>query len=118
MFFLSNQYKHYAYYINKLRYNERFEELPQNDVKKRIVIQIDNPNQDFNELTKFFYQLGIELDKGYGMIPINLSLHRYVVRGFGNSTARENLKQIEGIKVFSDPDIESHDKGNKEIVDI
>jgi hypothetical protein len=92
--------------------------LSQNGIKKRVLIQIDNPIQNFDELTKLFEQFGIELDKEYGLIPINPLLHQYVARGFGDSKAILQLKQKAGIKVFSDPDIKPDDNGNSESVAI
>jgi hypothetical protein len=85
-----------------------------NENLQRVMIQIDNPKQDFSGLVQFFAGFGVELDKDYGIVPINPSIKRFLIRGWATSKAIESIRHQAGIKVFADPHIGHNTTSNQE----
>jgi hypothetical protein len=74
------------------------------DVKSRYVIQLERPGEpvDMEFVRTLLGGTGVELDAGYGPVPVNPSLGRFVVRGFASPEARALAERIPGIKFFAD----------------
>jgi len=73
-------------------------------VKSRYVIQLERPGErvDMEFVRALLGGTGVELDAGYGPVPVNPSLGRFVVRGFASPEARALAGRIPGIKFFTD----------------
>ena len=74
--------------------------------RRRFIIQVDLPGekQSLRTISRLLKDTGVELDRGYGPIPINADIGRYVVRGWATKEARERAERIPGVVLF--PDIE------------
>jgi hypothetical protein len=71
---------------------------------QRFIIQVDRPGKKFDmpEALTLFEGTGLELDEGYGPIPINPKLGRYVLRGLATPEARSRAERISGVRFFAD----------------
>jgi len=79
------------------------------EVKKRqFLIQIDRPGEslDLSTIEKLLKGTGVQLDRKYGPILINLNLGRYVVRGVATPEGRVRAEKISGVRFFSDVKME------------
>jgi hypothetical protein len=74
------------------------------DVKSRYVIQLERPGErvDMEFVRALLGDTGVEVDTGYGPIPVNPGLGRFVVRGFASPEARALAERIPGITFFVD----------------
>ena len=74
------------------------------DVKSRYVIQLERPGErvDMEFVRALLGDTGVEVDTGYGPIPVNPSLGRFVVRGLASPEARALAERIPGIRFFAD----------------
>jgi hypothetical protein len=71
----------------------------------RYIIQVDRPppeRVDMAVIRALLDGLGVDLDPGYGPIPVNPQLGRYVVRGTASPDARARAEQIPGVRFFAD----------------
>ncbi|HEV8265778.1 MAG TPA: hypothetical protein VGQ06_12595 [Gemmatimonadales bacterium] len=73
-------------------------------VKSRYVIQLERPGErvDMEFVRALLGGTGVEVDAGYGPVPVNPGLGRFVVRGFASPEARALAEQIPGIRFFAD----------------
>ena len=73
-------------------------------VKSRYVIQLERPGErvDMEFVRALLGDTGVELDAGYGPIPVNPGLGRFVVRGFASPEARAVAERIPGVRFFAD----------------
>ena len=73
-------------------------------VKSRYVIQLERPGEhvDMEFVRALLGGTGVELDAGYGPVPVNPGLGRFVVRGFASPEARALAERIPGIRFFAD----------------
>lgn len=46
--------------------------------------------------------LGVQLDPDYGPVAVSPRLGRYVVRGAASREALDRVRELDGVKVFSD----------------
>ena len=73
-------------------------------VKSRYVIQLERPGErvDMEFVRALLGGTGVELDAGYGPVPVNPGLGRFVVRGFASPEARAVAELIPGVRFFVD----------------
>ncbi|HWN81046.1 MAG TPA: hypothetical protein VNM87_03015 [Candidatus Udaeobacter sp.] len=79
--------------------------------RRRYLIQIDRPGESFDmqRVLRLFEGTGIEIDRGYGPVPVNPAKGRFVVRGMGTAASRKQAEGIPGVLFFSEPAIEPTD---------
>lgn len=72
--------------------------------KSRYVIQLERPGErvDMEFVRSLLDDTGVELDAGYGPIPVNPNLGRFVVRGVASPEARALAERIPGVRFFAD----------------
>lgn len=78
----------------------------------QFIIQIEKPNSklDLKDIKEILNDSGVQLDDTYGPYCVNPKLGRYVVKGTANTEAQNKLRNIPGVKIFSDKKIHPTDK--------
>jgi hypothetical protein len=73
-----------------------------------VIIQVDHPGGELamGAVRKLLEGTGVEIDAGYGPIPVNPAIGRYVVRGRATPAARARAEKIPGVRLFADARIQ------------
>src|SRR5262249_31407676 len=81
---------------------------PEMSPRRSFIIQIDGRpgGLGMSEVLELFRETGVEVDPGYGPIPVNPALGRYVVRGGADEAARGRAEAIPGVRLFADARIQ------------
>jgi hypothetical protein len=79
--------------------------------RRRYLIQIERPGESFDmtRVLHLFEGTGIEIDRDYGPVNVNLRKGQFVVRGMGSEASRKQAESIPGVSFFSDITIEPTD---------
>ena len=74
------------------------------DAPRPYIIQIDRPGPRLAiaDVRDLLAGTGVQLDDGYGPVPVDPAAGRYVVRGTATRAARRRAEKIRGVRFFGD----------------
>src|SRR5882672_1362227 len=77
------------------------------DAPRPYIIQIDRPGPrlEIGDVREMLAGTGVQIDAGYGPIPLDPLIGRYVVRGTATQSARQRAEKIRGVRFFGDAKI-------------